>query len=132
MCRYYIDYYVTRLPPVIQKMAETSLACLDLAINAIVSDITGQPPLKIAHRNSKTSQTTTMRSKVQPDNNSDDKVPPKRARRDAATYSSCLNTLVGSYGYLPFRYSLAKADPVLFGDSVSVLRKEFRKIENEI
>ena len=113
-------------------MAETSLACLDLAINALVSDITGQPPLKIAHRTSKTGQTTTLQSKVQSDNKSDDKLPPKRARRDAAAYSNCLNTLIGSYGYLPLRYSLAKADPVLFGDSVSILRKEFRKIENEM
>ena len=49
----------------------------------------------------------------------------KRRQQDGHSYSSCLNTLVSVYGYMPLQYSISRADPVLFGDDES---KEFRKI----
>ncbi len=35
-----------------------------------------------------------------------------------------------AHGHLSLKYTIARADPVLFGDDVSALKKEFRRIEN--
>ena len=41
----------------------------------------------------------------------------------------CLNMLVTAFGYMPLRHSSVRFDPVLFKDSVSMLRKEYRNLD---
>ena len=41
----------------------------------------------------------------------------------------CLNMLVTAFGYMPLTNSSVRFDPVLFKDSVSMLRKQYRNLD---
>lgn len=121
------------------KIADSSRSCLDVSLNFIISDITHKPPIKLTHRTKITVPTPPTRGITPPPpppsikgttpftltTNTDSKSVSK-------TYSSCLNALFNAYGLLPLYYSMSRVDPVLFNDDVSILRKEFRKIENRM
>ena len=42
---------------------------------------------------------------------------------------ACFNMIVNVYGYVPLVYSSVRMDPVLFKDNVSMLRKEYKRLE---
>ena len=107
------------------KIVDASLVCFDVALNFLVSDMTGKPPLKITHRTQIKTPLNNMAKDAQ------DKELPRNKQWNSKQYSNCINILVTEYGHLPLLYSISRADPVLFGDDVSALRKEFRRIESQ-
>lgn len=54
---------------------------------------------------------------------------PSSLQRLTSERVSCLNMLVNAYGFVPLVSSSIRMDPVLFKDNVSMLRKEYRKLE---
>lgn len=42
---------------------------------------------------------------------------------------SCLNLAANAFGHMPLLYTNIRLDPVLYQDNVSMLRKEYRKME---
>lgn len=110
MYRYYAHYIKTRLPSTVKDILDSSHNCFDVAFNFIISDLVGTPPLKVTQR-------TTI-----------DHLPIDRAK--TISYSSCVHLLANAFGYMPLQYSWTRADPVLYKDNVSALRKEFRRLEN--
>ena len=101
---------MTQSPPTIRRIADTSKECLGLTLNFVIADITGASPLMVTSR---------LNTRQYSDS---------RGERD--TVFSCFNRLVDAYGYIPMRYSYVRADPVLFKDDVSILRKEFKQLES--
>lgn len=99
----------TQVSSIVRKISDSSKDCLDVSTNFLISDITGKPPLKVTQR---------LHLKHHSHNKQLD-----------SSYSSCINLLSNAYGYIPLKYSMVRADPVLFKDDVSILRKEFRKLE---
>lgn len=112
--RYYINYLLTVSPASLRKTVDVSLTCLDIAMNFIVADISGKPPLKVTNRMS-------LQRRMEFNKLLDKQI--------IQNYSNCLTVLVNIYGYMPLKYSFVRADPVLFYDDVSAFRKEFRRIE---
>lgn len=96
-----------------RNLADKSRHCLDIAMNFLVSHITHRPPVKVTHRKelTKTQDSPAVLQKL-----SSDRV-------------ACLNMIVTAYGSVPLRSSYVRMDPVLFKDNVSMLRKEYRKLE---
>jgi len=41
----------------------------------------------------------------------------------------CMNAFTRVFGTMPLRHSLLRMDPSLYKDNVSVLRKQYRKLE---
>ena len=99
----------TQVSSTVRKISDSSRDCLDVSMNFLISDITGKSPLKVTQR---------LHLKHHPHNKQLD-----------SSCSSCINLLSNAYGYMPLKYSVVRADPVLFKDDVSMLRKEFRKLE---
>ena len=96
----------------IHKIADSSKECFDVAFNFMTSHLIGKAPLKVTQRltlNHRKDNSNTI---------------------NKSSYSSCLNLLANAYGYMPLQYTLARSDPVLFKDNVSIHRKKFRKMEN--
>lgn len=106
------------LSPSIKSIADNSISCLDLAMNFLVSQITSRPPMKVTSRMSL--QVSQQQQHVGRQLDSDLSI----------TRTSCLNMLANAFGYIPLEYSTIRADPVLFLDNVSKVRKEYRKLEN--
>ena len=105
---------LTVSPASLRKTVDVSLNCLDIAMNFIVADISGKPPLKVTNRMS-------LQRRMEFNKLLDKQI--------IQNYSNCLTVLVNIYGYMPLKYSFVRADPVLFYDDVSAFRKEFRRIE---
>lgn len=90
--------------------------CEDILLNWLVAHATRRPPLKLAQRRRYKSAHHRYRSSW-----SD---PEHFVQRQ-----SCLNTFATAWGYMPLMRSVLRLDPILFKDSVSTLRKKYRKME---
>ena len=123
VARYYLTLLTTSSTTNLLKITDTSLACLDVAMNFLISDVTGKPPLKILHRMYLSRDSDTSQDEPQGKH--------LKERKKGDLYSSCVNLLGKVYGRIPLRYSVTRADPVLYGDDVSVLRKEFKKLDKQ-
>ena len=111
--RYYSHLLTYSLPKSVQQIATTEPSCADLVLNFLVSHITQKPPIKATHKQGLTHTTDTSEASLTFVQN---RIP-------------CLNLLVTGFGYMPLRYSAVRMDPVLFKDSVSMLRKEYRILD---
>ena len=83
-------------------------------MNFMVSRVTGRPPVKVTNKKELSKLVQESSSSVQ---------------KQQSDRVSCLNMIVSAYGYVPLQYSAVRMDPVLFKDNVSMLRKEYRKLE---
>ena len=83
-------------------------------MNFMVSQVTRRPPIKATHKKELSKLLQETSSNVQ---------------KQQSDRVSCLNMIVNAYGYVPLQYSAVRLDPVLFKDNVSMLRKEYRKLE---
>lgn len=109
LCRYYGYVLNNLLPPKVRILADQSLPCLNVVLNFIVSVSTLAPPLKLPWTGSVSSSgnsASVSRERV-----------------------ACLNLAANAFGHMPLLYSSIRLDPVLYKDSVSMLRKEYRKME---
>ena len=95
------------LPPKVQNLADQSQECLDIVFNFVVAQLSLLPPLKLPQRNSSTQADTATRSGG----------------------VACLNMAVNAFGEMPLQHSHVRLDPVLYKDNVSMLRKQYRKME---
>lgn len=50
-------------------------------------------------------------------------------QRRSSDRIACFNMIVNAYGHVPLVYSAVRMDPILFKDNVSMLRKEYRRLE---
>jgi glucuronyl/N-acetylglucosaminyl transferase EXT1 len=108
--RYFSHALTHSLPQPCSHIATTEPDCADLVLNFFISHITRKPPIKATHKQTLVATTTTDDTFVQR------QIP-------------CLNLLVTAFGYMPLKYSAVRLDPVLFKDSVSMLRKEYRTLD---
>ncbi len=113
--RYYGYLLTHTLSPTIRSIADNSQHCLNLAVNFIVAQAIRQPPVKVTHKKELSNQALETTSFVQ---------------KQTLDRVACLNMLVNVYGYVPLLTSSVRMDPVLFKDNVSMLRKEYRRLES--
>lgn len=98
--------------------------CDDILLNFLVSDITGQPPLKIL-------QKTDFR--LTTENSHDPEKEPIGNRYNTREYFQerqiCLNKFTEDYHYMPLKTSQVRSDPSLYKDDVAAWRKEYKQLE---
>ena len=108
--RYYGYLLSTSLSANTRRIAQQSLTCLNIVLNCLVAHHAQAPPIKLPwtrHAPSSAGQSLEVsRERV-----------------------SCLNMAANAFGYMPLKHSLVRFDPVLYKDNVSMLRKEYRKME---
>ncbi len=97
------------------ELANQNTNCLDIVLNFLVADVTGKRPIKVSHRRAftKTSQAVSTAT----------------LQRTNQERVACLNMAANVYGRMPLLPSMVRADPVLYRDNVSMLRKEFKQME---
>ena len=118
-CRYYSHVLTHSLPQNLARIATTEPDCTDLVVNFLVSHITGKAPIKATHKQTLVGMETAY-SVVNIE---------AVTRTFVQSRVPCLNLLVTSFGYMPLKHSSVRLDPVLFKDSVSMLRKEYRTLD---
>lgn len=115
--RYYSHALAHSLPQTLSRVATTEPDCTNLVLNFFISHITGKPPIKATHKQTLVAKATSYTKEAS-------------ARSFAQSQVPCLNLLVTAFGYMPLKYSSVRVDPVLFKDSVSMLRKEYRTLDH--
>ena len=75
-------------------------------MNFLISSITKKAPMKLINKN-----------------------PKQFASSFSSQRQACTNAFASIFGTMPLRYSMLRMDPSLFKDNVSVLRKQYRKLE---
>jgi len=100
--------------PQLLKLANQNQHCLNIVLNFIVADITGKRPIKIARQSHMTEPEVSTATLLQ--------INQERV--------ACMNMAANIYGHVPLLSSVVRADPVLYKDNVSILRKEFRLLEH--
>ena len=113
--RYYSHVLTHSLPHTLARIATTEQGCANLILNFYISHITQQPPIKATHR-----QTLGPGGKTAVD---------METKQFDQSQVPCLNMLVTAFGYMPLRLSSVRFDPVLFKDSVSMFRKQYRNLD---
>ena len=113
-CRYYGFLLAKLLPPTVLNLADRSLCCLDIAVNFLIAQVTQKAAIKV-----------TQKKELSTYNQESTAVLQKRSSDRMA----CFNMIVNVYGYVPLVYSSVRMDPVLFKDNVSMLRKEYKRLE---
>ena len=89
--------------------------CEHILINFLVAHIIKHPPIKVSQR------------RVIQDQSSRENFEQKSIK--FSQKQTCMNIFFSGFGYMPLLKSSLRMDPVLFKDSVSNLRKKYRKME---
>ena len=112
--RYYHYAYHHVLSSHLRRTVHRYSNCDDILMNMLVSDVTKQPPIKLAQH------------KPPPTSNAN---PRWRDPHYFRQRQHCLNVFATSFGYMPLRRTEVRLDPVLFKDPVSITRKKYRQLE---
>ena len=112
--RYYGFLLSKLLPPAVLNLADRSPYCLDIAVNFLVAQVTQKAAIKVTQKKELSTYSQESTAILQKWNS--DRV-------------ACFNMIVNVYGYVPLVYSSVRMDPVLFKDNVSMLRKEYKRLE---
>ena len=99
----------------IKQWVDDHMNCEDLAMNFLISNMTGKAPIKVAPRKKFKCSTpqctnTEMLSSVS---------------THLIERSDCVNMLVGKFGHMPLKAVEFRADPVLFKDNLPDKLKKF-------
>lgn len=90
------------------RVADQSKVCLDIILNFVVAEYTQAPPLPLpSHAPFQERDSLSL----------------------AQERATCLNMAVNAFGSMPLLWTHLRMDPVLYQDNVSMLRKEYRKME---
>ena len=116
--RYYNYYYTNNLASSLR--ASTVESCQDIILNFVVSHITRKPPVKILDSKPYKKDVAKLYTET-----SASKEHFTRFERR----SSCFETLVEEFGYMPLVETNVRFDPVLYKDAVSNFRKKYRLLE---
>ena len=119
--KYWHNLFTEALSPEqkdIKRWVDDHMNCEDLAMNFLISNMTGKAPIKVAPRKKfkcSTPQCTNsdMLSGVQ---------------THLIERSDCVNMLVGKFGYMPLKAVEFRADPVLYKDDLPEKLKRFANI----
>jgi len=91
--------------------------CQDILLNMLVSTITRRAPVKVAQRNRLSTNEHMIMSKEELATRFQEK-------------QNCINRFAEDLGEMSLVESQLRLDPVLYKDSVSALRKKYKKVEN--
>lgn len=109
---------------------ETSDACSDIFLNALVSHVTKLPPVKVTQRKHHVKPVTApVVAGASPPLSSANA---SWAQEVLATRSRCLSSVVDVFGYMPLRKSRVRLDPCLFKDPVAMWRKRYQRLEKAV
>jgi len=103
--RYYLFLYDHILPQSAKELQNSH--CQELAMNFLISSVTKKAPVKILNKKYERLDTGKSPSHVK----------------------MCMNAFARIFGTMPLRHSMLRMDPSLFKDNVSVVRKQYRKLE---
>ncbi|RDD47513.1 Exostosin-like 3 [Trichoplax sp. H2] len=98
--KYYLFLYTFTMPEGIRRRVDEIMNCEDIAMNFLISHITGKPPIKVTSRwnfNCPTCETTLTRD-----------VNHFKKR------NSCVNYFAQIYGYMPLIFSQFRVDSILY------------------
>lgn len=111
--KHYSHEYFDRLPADIRRWVDDRMNCEDIAMNFLVSNITGKAPIKVAPRKKfKCPECARL------DNLSND-------LQHMAARSDCVNVFARAFGGMPLKAVEFRADPVLFKDNFPEKLKRF-------
>ena len=116
VCSYYLYLYSHWLPQPLRDLVSQVDNCDAILVNFLVSHVTRKPPIGVVRR------------------------PLPSAGHGGVELSSetlsfhtrqyCIGRFTKQFGYMPLIRSSVKFEPLLHRDSVSVLRKKYRQMEN--
>lgn len=115
--RYYNYLYANWLPVQLLSTVQEVSNCEDILMNFLVSHVTRKAPIKLTQRRSYTDKGSGSSKSLW---NRQDHFKQRQG---------CLNSFADVFGYMPLLHSNVRFDPVLYGDSVSILRKKYRQTE---
>nr|XP_008527273.1 PREDICTED: LOW QUALITY PROTEIN: exostosin-like 1 [Equus przewalskii] len=116
--RYYHTLFTHSLPEALRALADEAPTCVDVLMNFLVAAVTKLPPIKVPYRK----QHQEARPPLAPEGRGPRPEPQPPVR-------NCINQMAAGFGHMPLVSSRLRLDPVLFKDSVSVLRKKYRSLE---
>ncbi|KAG1676608.1 Exostosin-2 [Nymphon striatum] len=114
--KYYSYAYTTSMPGNIKNWVDEIMNCEDIAMNFLVSNITGKAPIKVAPRKKFKCPECSSASMMSADVS------------HMVERSECINKFVKEYGYMPLRTVEYRADPVLFKDDIHTKFKQYNDI----
>jgi len=112
-------YTAAPSPPAkrIKAWVDTHMNCEDIAMNFLVSNATGKPPIKVAPRKKfKCSSASCENQQMSSD------------QGHLVERSTCINMLVEMFGYMPLKSVEFRADPVLYKDAFAEQLKLYSDI----
>lgn len=104
--RYYVYMFEHMMPQLARQLIAQTGNCEELGMNFMVSSITKKAPVKLINKN-----------------------PKQFSNKFISQQQACTNAFTSIFNTMPLRYSMLRMDPSLFKDNVSVLRKQYRKLE---
>ncbi|RWS02309.1 exostosin-2-like protein, partial [Dinothrombium tinctorium] len=115
--KFYNYLYSFEMPQTIKTWVDEQMNCEDIAMNFLVSNITGKAPIKVTPRKKfRCPECTTVETL------SADVVRHLNAR------SECINKFASIYGSMPLKMIEFRADPVLYRDSLPEKLKKYNHI----
>ena len=119
VCRYYLFLYSHWLPQPLCDVVTRLDNCDGIVINFLVSHVTRQPPITVAHRQSSSSRHGNWELF-------------SSTAESSSFYARqyCVRRLSEELGYMPLIRSSVRLEPLLHRDPVSVVRKKYRQMEN--
>ena len=119
--KYWHNLFTEALSPEqkdIKRWVDDHMNCEDLAMNFLISNMTGKAPIKVAPRKK-------FKCSTQQCTNSDML---SGVQTHLIERSDCVNMLVGKFGYMPLKAVEFRADPVLYKDDLPEKLKRFANI----
>lgn len=117
--KYYNYLYTFEMPKKIKEQVDNQMNCEDIAMNFLVSNVTGKAPIKVAPRKKFRCPECVNGGML-----SKDVLHHLNAR------SKCINEFTAIYGRMPCETIEFRADPVLFKDNLPEKLKKFHHIGN--
>lgn len=108
--------YTTGMPKSIKTWVDDHMNCEDIAMNFLVTNMTGKAPIKVAPRKKFKCPECTNTEMLSSD------------LSHMMERSKCINTFAEMYGYMPLKPVEFRADPVLYKDSFPEKLKRFNNI----
>nr|CAG4638269.1 EOG090X01LY [Cyclestheria hislopi] len=114
--RYYNYVYSTAMPGDIKTWVDEHMNCEDIAMNFLVSNITGKAPIKVTPRKKFKCPECVNNEMLSAD------------LSHMVERSDCINRFVNIYGMLPLQSVEFRADPVLYKDNLPDVFKRYKDI----
>ena len=114
--QYYSYLYTNSLPGNIKTWVDDMMNCEDIAMNFLITNLTGKPPIKVAPRQKFKCPECQNLAMLSAD------------LTHMVERSECVNKFAEVFGSMPLKTVEFRADPVLYKDSVPDEVKYFKDI----